>query len=113
MKNAKRPSLLLTELICGLLIFVICAVVCVALLVRADTASRRSGALTDAVFLAQTAAEQFKTGVDAPADRAGECQAQFALREAEGVDYLDITVWWNDEAIYTVTAARLSGEDAS
>ena len=57
MNDRSRARLLLVELILDLVIFALCAAVCVALLVRARSMSRESTELTQAVYLAQTAAE--------------------------------------------------------
>ena len=62
MNNRSRARLLLVELILDLVIFALCAAVCVALLVRARSMSRESTELTQAVYLAQTAAETWPTG---------------------------------------------------
>ncbi len=61
MNDTPRSRLLLLELVCDLILFVLCAVVCVALLVQARGMSRRSTELTQAVYLAQEAAEQFQS----------------------------------------------------
>ena len=57
MKSTPRSQLLLVELICDLVIFAVCAVVCVALLVQARVMARESTDLNHAVYLAQSAAE--------------------------------------------------------
>ena len=57
MKTTPRSQLLLVELICDLVIFILCAMVCVALLVQARVMTRDSTDLNHAVYLAQTAAE--------------------------------------------------------
>ena len=54
MNDRSRARLLLVELILDLVIFALCAAVCVALLVRARSMSRESTELTQAVYLAQT-----------------------------------------------------------
>jgi len=59
--NHSRSRLLLLELILDLVIFALCAAVCVTLLVRARFMSRASGELTQAVYLAQTAAETWRS----------------------------------------------------
>lgn len=64
MKETPRSRLLLLELICDLLIFALCAIVCVTLLVRARSMSQESTRLTQAVYLAQTAADQYLAGED-------------------------------------------------
>lgn len=56
------PSLYLTELVLNLLVFLICAVICCGLLLRAWGMNRDSGELTRAVALAQTAAETLRGG---------------------------------------------------
>lgn len=68
MNNRSRARLLLVELILDLVIFALCAAVCVALLVRARSMSRESTELTQAVYLAQTAAETWRSHGDG-ADR--------------------------------------------
>lgn len=67
MKTTPRSRLLLIELICDLVIFSLCAVVCVTLLVQARAMSRESAELTQAVYLAQSAAETWKAGATLPA----------------------------------------------
>lgn len=57
MKNSSRSRLLLLELLFDLVIFALCAAVCVAILATARSMSRESRELTDAVYLAQSAAE--------------------------------------------------------
>lgn len=57
MNQTHRSRLLLLELVCDLVLFGLCAVVCVALLVQARSMSRESTDLTQAVYLAQEAAE--------------------------------------------------------
>lgn len=57
MKTTPRSRLLLVELVCDLVIFALCAVVCVTLLVKARSMSQESTELTRAVYLAQEAVE--------------------------------------------------------
>ena len=62
MEERVKPGgtgLFMVELLASSGIFVLCAAVCMALFVRAETISRRSEALTQAVS-AQTAAEYFR-----------------------------------------------------
>ena len=68
MNDRSRARLLLVELILDLVIFALCAAVCVALLVRARSMNRESTELTQAVYLAQTAAETWRSHGDG-ADR--------------------------------------------
>lgn len=60
MRSAPRSRLLLIELFCDLVIFALCAAVCVALLVQARSMSRESTRLTQAVYIAQDAAERWR-----------------------------------------------------
>lgn len=63
-KSTDRSSLFLMELIIDLFLFALCAAVCVVLLVHARNMSRESTRLTEAVYLAQSAAEEWKaTGI--------------------------------------------------
>lgn len=57
MNHSSRSRLLLLELLFDLVIFALCAAVCVAILVSARSMSRESRELTDAVYLAQSAAD--------------------------------------------------------
>lgn len=59
-----RSSLFLVELIIDLALFAICAAVCVALLVHARGMSAESTRLTQAVYMAQDIAEEWKGGSD-------------------------------------------------
>ena len=67
-RGAPRANLFLLELVLDLFVFALCAAVCVGLLVRAHGLSRKSGRLTQAVYLAQTAAETWRSHGDG-ADR--------------------------------------------
>ena len=68
MRTVPKSRLLLLELVIDFIIFALCAAVCVALLVRARSMSRESTELTQAVYLAQTAAETWRSHGDG-ADR--------------------------------------------
>lgn len=60
-KSTDRSSLFLVELVIDLLLFALCAAVCVALLVRARGMSAESADLTQAVYLAQSAVEEWRS----------------------------------------------------
>ena len=64
MNPTPKSRLLLVELVCDFVIFALCAVVCVTLLVKARSMSEESTRLTQAVYLAQTAADQYLSGED-------------------------------------------------
>ena len=107
MNARRRPNLLLTELVFDLLIFMLCAAVCAALLVRARGLSRESAALSDAVALAQTAAETLRGGGAAEGALKGETglEARYTCRPDGGVVTAEIAVWDGAETVYTLTAA--------
>lgn len=56
-----RSGLLVLELIVAVGVFSLCAAICVGLFVQADTISRESTALGQAVTLSQNTAERYKT----------------------------------------------------
>lgn len=56
-----RSGLLVIELIIAVGVFSLCAAICVGLFVQADTISRESAALGQAVSLSQNTAERYKT----------------------------------------------------
>ena len=63
MEERVRPGgtgLFMVELLASAAVFVLCAAVCTALFVHAETISRRSEALSRAVSAAQGAAESFR-----------------------------------------------------
>ena len=62
MRTPPRSRLFLLELVCDLVIFALCAAVCVALLVQARSMSRESTQLTQAGYIAQDAAERIRSG---------------------------------------------------
>lgn len=62
MKNTSHSRLLLLELVFNLIVFAVCALICIALLIHSRKISVQSTDLTQAVYLAQTAAEVWKTG---------------------------------------------------
>lgn len=85
MKNTvKRTNLFLIELILNLLIFVLCAAVCVGLLVHAHSLSRESTELTGAVYAAQAAAAEWQWNSLSP-----DTGWQAGTDGAEYVKYLD------------------------
>ena len=61
-ESGSRFSLFLMELIIDLFLFVLCAAVCVGLLLHARSMSLESTRLTQAVYIAQDAAERIRSG---------------------------------------------------
>ena len=62
MRTVPKSRLLLLELVIDFIIFALCAVVCAALLFQARTMSDESTRLTQAVYIAQDAAERVRAG---------------------------------------------------
>lgn len=62
MKEQKlsRASLLLLELSAAVVLFVVCAAVCIGIMLQADAISRESAALTEAVSVATEYAERWR-----------------------------------------------------
>ncbi|NLF34983.1 MAG: hypothetical protein GX585_03340, partial [Clostridiales bacterium] len=64
--SVNRSTLVLTELILNLFIFAVSAAVCVSLFLKAHDMSRESGRLTEAVYMAQTIAEEWRAAGAVP-----------------------------------------------
>lgn len=62
--ETKKTSLLMIELVSAILIFAVCCAICVGLFVEADRESKNSARLTQAVLLAQNAAELLNSDYD-------------------------------------------------
>ena len=104
----KKANLFLIELVCNLLIFALCAAVCVGLLVHARRISQESTRLTQAVYLAQSIAEEWKATGEEPAQRREEdngFSAQCAVRGNE----LDIAIYQDDIQVYELEGVTYLG----
>lgn len=102
MKTSSGFRMLLLELVCNLAIFVLCAVVCVALFLKADALSRQSTELTHGVYLAQSAAELWKSGIQ-PASLSGDYQIILEPAAGEnGLKRCDITIMKEKQVVYTL-----------
>lgn len=100
----KAPSLFLFEVILDLVLFTVCATVCVGLLLHARSMSTESTRLTRGVYLAQTAAEALRTGAAVAPEQDGyEIAVQ---KTADGsITRFSVTVSREDEAVYTLEGA--------
>lgn len=100
MKPPFRSNLLLVELLANLVIFALCALVCVTFLVKARAMSSQSTDLTNAVYLAQTAAETWKAGGQPAREQDGY---EIALTPVEGAPRTcDVAVYRAGGLIYTL-----------
>jgi len=97
-------NLLFVELIVVILFFSLAAAACVSLFAQAYTDSRYSEDLTNAVIMAQNAAEYFKaTGEELPDVQDGELTMQLRL---EGNTTALISVLKEEEVVYEITVRR-------
>jgi hypothetical protein len=104
--HVNRSTLFLTELILDLFIFIVCTAVCVGLLIRAHGMSRESSELTRAVYMAQTAAEEFRSGQAMGMVTENDLVVTVDSNTADGLRTAEITVSTRDGTVlYTVTAA--------
>lgn len=113
MKTTPRSQLLLVELICDLVIFAICAIVCVTLLVQARLMSQESTQLTDAVYVAQTAAETYLAGGESGGDYLADGTLavnygdyEVLLIESVGTATVNVYVKDGSAPVYTLTLER-------
>lgn len=97
--NARRSNLFLLELVLNLALFALCASVCVALLVHTRSMSRESEALTQAVYLAQSAAERWRATGEIPAWTAPDENGFTGRGSVEG-GALSIAIYQGDQLIY-------------
>lgn len=99
-----RANLFLLELVGNLVIFVLCAAVCVGMILRAHTLSEQSANLTQAVYIAQTIAEALRSGEQTPDVPVGY-EVVVDTDSAEGTGSATITVCCDGEVVYTLDAA--------
>lgn len=104
-QTGHRSSLILLELIINLFLFAICAAVCVGLLLHARGMSAESRNLTQAVYIAQTIAEEWQATGAMPMwctpDEEG-----FTADINGDVDTLSITISKNEKQIYALEGVR-------
>lgn len=103
-QGPKRTNLFLIELLFNLFIFALCAAVCVGLLIHARYMSLESTHLTQAVYLAQSAAEALRAGQDAPNTPAGY-EVTPSLTTGNGLVSGQIAVSYQGEPVYTLDVA--------
>lgn len=106
-ETGQGSRLFLTELIISLSLFVISAAVCVALLVHARGMSLESNRLTQAVYMAQSAAEAWRAGEPAAQPASNEDELTLSLQESEG--RLDVAVYHGSTLIYSLEGVERRG----
>lgn len=111
-ESGSRFSLFLMELIIDLFLFVLCAAVCVGLLLHARSMSLESTRLTQAVYLAQSTAEALRAGSPLPEAPEGY-RCEVSRMEDSGLTSASIEIFWGDTALYTLETSwipALSGD---
>lgn len=111
-ESGSRFSLFLMELIIDLFLFVLCAAVCVGLLLHARSMSLESTRLTQAVYLAQSTAEALRAGSTLPEAPEGY-RCEVSRMEDSGLTSASIEIFWGDTALYTLETSwipALSGD---
>lgn len=105
-RTNQRSTLFLVELITSVTLFTVCAAVCTALLVHARSLSRESDRLTQAVYLAQSAAEEWRATGSVPGGETADTELTCAAQETGGT--LTVAVYDGDELVYQLKeVARL------
>ena len=111
-ESGSRFSLFLMELVIDLFLFVLCAAVCVGLLLHARSMSLESTRLTQAVYLAQSTAEALRAGSPLPEAPEGY-RCEVSRMEDSGLTSASIEIFWGDTALYTLETSwipALSGD---
>lgn len=109
MRRETAGRLRLLELILDLVVFALCAIVCVVLLVKAQGMSADSRRLTEAVYLAQSAAEEWKATGEVPADCGAPDSEGYTASVTPDGDTADVTISWNGAEIYTIEGVGRNG----
>lgn len=99
--NTRRSGLFLLELVLDLFLFVLCATVCVALLIHARSMSRESRELTRAVYLAQSVAEEWRNTGEFP-DWSAPDKDGFTGKYAVEGKILNIAIYQGERLVYTL-----------
>lgn len=101
----RRSSLVLLELILNLFLFLVCAIVCVLLLLFAKRLSVESGELSDAVYLAQSIAEEWRaTGAEPMWCTPDENGFIGSVHSGDGA--LDIHIYKGERLVYSLEGVK-------
>lgn len=103
----KRANLFLLELVLALLLFAVCATVCVGLVLYANGLSRDSRMLTEAVAIAQDAAERYRADLG-PTEYYTAAGAP--VETAAGADYV---VAWTEDSSRKATVSVYTLDDGA
>lgn len=109
-----RSHLFLTELILDLFIFIVCASICASLFLYAQHLEQNSRELTDAVYLAETAAEQYRSGQFVSETNTTEDGISFCISTQEipagyGVSAAQVSVLCDGNVVYSLIVKTCEG----
>lgn len=107
-KAEHRASLFLLELVADLALFTVCAAVCVGLLLRARGMSEESRELTDAVYAAQSIAEEWRATGMRPTWSAPD-EHGFAAGFSGDGEVLNIAITKDGRQIFALEGVRYLG----
>jgi len=102
----KRFSPLLLELICMVMVFALCAAICVSILEGAWNLSRNSEHLTQAVYLAENAAARLQAGVPYEGSEEGDYAVILEKTLESGLTDTLISVKYEEVVIFTLTVTE-------
>lgn len=106
-----KTSLFLIELLVMVLIFALCAALCLQIFVRAEQISLETARRDDALLLARNAAELFRSGSSAEEiaqTLSGEYTVQIEPLQTEvsGLQKARITVFFEDVPLFVLVTGR-------
>ena len=116
MRGHSKNGLFLMELMAVIVVFALCAAVCLSVFSRAKQTSQQSARLTGAVLAVQSQAECFKAGLDLPQTQ--YFSDDWGLPADAGVNRVEIdrdgdtaliTAYDAGGALFSLTVGRLGG----
>lgn len=112
--SSPRSHLFLTELILNIFIFIVCASICTALFLHAQHLEQKSRILTDAVYLAETAAEQYRSGQSVSETNTTENGVSYCISTQEipakkGISAAEVSILCDGNVVYSLTVKTYDG----
>ncbi|MCC8122606.1 MAG: hypothetical protein LIO58_03610 [Oscillospiraceae bacterium] len=103
-RSTNRANLFLIELVFNLLIFGLCAAVCVNLLLTARSMGQESDHLTHGLYIAQSTAEQLRAGITPPTEWEGGYTVLITntANPTQNVQFYRIEVLQNGDSCFTL-----------
>lgn len=103
--GAHRSTLFMLELVVDLFLFAICAAVCVGLLLHARGMSTESADLTNAVYQAQSIAEEWRATGEVPVG-CGMPTDDLQHKTTEENGLLNVYIYKGDKLVYSLEGVR-------